>query len=300
MFFFKRCKRFMSLACFVIMGFLLTGCKLDENKTDSSVINIMSYNMRFERINKPDPVYPWSTRIHGIVKSFNDYNAHIVGTQELETWQYDQLMEMLDERWDGFGESRFLSSDEKVAIIYRKDIFDVSDQKTLWLSETPEKVGSKSWGTAHPRIVTFAKFKNKVSGFEFLVFNTHLDHVSAEAREKGLELIDDLASQYDDLPIFITGDFNMTIDDKSFEPFTNSNSRYLDSFSKFPEKFAENSKTTHGFNGGTKGKAIDFIFYTKKDFDLLETIIVHDKYENRFYLSDHYPVFSSFKIIEEE
>lgn len=260
-------------------------------------LHIMTYNMRFENINKPDPVYPWRTRVYGAVESFEKYNAHVVGTQELERWQHNMLLKELGSKWDAFGESRDGKNGENSAIYYRSDLIEVLDSNTIWLSETPDKPNSKSWGAAHPRVLTYGKFRVIESGFEFLVFNTHLDHKSAEARRKGLEMIVDLFVDYEGIPTFVTGDFNMNITDEDFDALT-GNENFIESFSKFAEKFDPNGATFHGFDGRVVGRPIDFVFYTPSDFELVSTDIIYDKFEDRFYLSDHYPVLSIFNILE--
>lgn len=298
-FLFKESKRFIFVIGLILTSFLLISCndEIKQPETTEFKLNLMSYNMRFENISNPDPIHSWSVRKNGIVKSFGDYDANIVGTQELEGWQYNELMELLGDKWSGFGKPRFLDNAERVSIIYRNDIFELLEEKTFWLSETPDVVGSKGWGAAHPRITTYGKFKHISSGYIFYVYNTHLDHKSSEARNKGIELILKYIDKHPEYQTFITGDFNMYIDSNDFKHITERED-FLNSFAPFSEKFAVNNKTSHGFNGGKEGKAIDFIFYKKEFFDLLNTEIIYDRFEERFYLSDHYPVLSNFILKE--
>jgi hypothetical protein len=46
-----------------------------------------------------------------------------------------------------------------MAIFYRRARFELLETKDYWLSETPEVVGSKSWGSSLPRMVTWARFR---------------------------------------------------------------------------------------------------------------------------------------------
>lgn len=303
--FFKKYKRLLLLVLGLFLITFLVGCndggQIDEEDKGSEkevnyLLNVMSYNMKFEKqTGGGDPIYTWANRKPGIVKSLNDYDVTIVGTQELEGWQYDELMSDLGEKWSGVGEPRFLANDERSSILYRNDLVEYIEGETIWLSETPNVKGSKSWDTALPRILTYGKFKHLSSGVEFYFFNTHLDHKSALARKNGITLIVEYMDKYSEYPIILTGDFNMYIDNTDFDSLTSKSDIYIDTFSPFEPKFDVHGKTSHGFNGGTEGKPIDFIFYSKNDFDLLDTIIVHDKYEERFYLSDHYPVYSKFE-----
>lgn len=301
--FLKFNKLGLAICALAISMTALTGCDSGEKPDDEIPISnefslsTMSFNMKFENITGGgDPIHTWANRKNGIAEALIKYDVAITGTQELQGWQYDELMEILGEKWSGVGLPRLTSDSERSSIIYRNDMIEYIEGETIWLSETPEVKGSKSWGTAHPRIMTYGKFLHKNSKTEFYYFNTHLDHVSALARSKGLELIVSYMDKYSDYPMMLTGDFNMYIESEDFAPLTSRKEDYENTFTPFLDKFGENLKTTHGFNGGTSGKAIDFIFYSVKNLEVISTDIIHDVYENRFYLSDHYPVHSVLKL----
>lgn len=300
--FVKKWKRLLLMALFPILIISSYSCSSNssDDKDKEVKINVMSYNMKFENITGGgDPIYTWKNRLPGIVKSFSDYDVHFAGTQELQKWQYDQLLEKLGDNYQGVGEARFTASDEHSAIVYRSDLFEYVEGETIWLSETPNVRGSKSWNTAHPRILTYGKFKHKATNAEFYFFNTHLDHKSNLARQKGLELIVNYMLEVTDYPIILTGDFNMYYDSEDFAAIKEQDDIFSDTFTPFSSKFEPNGKTSHGYNGGIEGKPIDFIFYTKASMELLDTDIIRDRYEDRYYLSDHYPVYSKFKLILE-
>lgn len=285
------CKRLSIVLMPLFLLGMLFAC---SNEVDDS-LHVLSYNMKFEsQAGGGDPVYTWEKRLPGIVRSFSDYKANIIGTQELEKWQLDELMDSLDNRYDYVGESRYLENDEHSAIIYDADRFEYLEGDTLWLSETPEQRGSKSWDSAHPRIVTFGKFLDTNTDTEFYVFNTHLDHRSAEAREQGLSMIVEMMVELQEYPIVLTGDFNMHLDSENFAPIHEYDEMFTDTFTPFEDEFDPDGLTSHGFMGGTEGEPIDFIFYSVDYFSLEETLIVRDKWEDRYYLSDHYPVYSQF------
>ena len=67
-------------------------------------------------------------------------------------------------------------------LFFNKKKFILVNSGTFWLSETPEKP-SMGWDASYNRVVTWGKFKSKVSGKHFLVFNTHFDHRGDEARK---------------------------------------------------------------------------------------------------------------------
>ena len=87
-----------------------------------------------------------------------------------------------DFSWFGVGRDNGQSLGETAVIFYRKDKFELLEQNTFWLSETPEVPGSRSWETSDTRIATWGKFEVKATGKIIYVFNTHFDHISSLAR----------------------------------------------------------------------------------------------------------------------
>lgn len=261
-------------------------------------LSTMSYNMKFEDVTGGgDPVHTWANRKYGIAESLVRYKADIVGTQELQCWQYEELMGLLGDSWDGVGLPRKNTNSERCSIIYNKKTIEYINGETIWLSETPSVVGSKSWNSAQPRILTYGKFLHKPSQTEFYFFNTHLDHKSEDARLNQLKLIVSYMDMYSkDYPVILTGDFNMYITDDCFTPLTEKAEVYDNSFTPFLQELGEDMKTTHGFKGGTAGEPIDFIFHTANVLEVQSTQIIRDMYQGTYYLSDHYPVHSVISI----
>lgn len=287
-----KCKRLMTVGILVLFAYLLVACDTEEDL--SFRLRTMSYNMRFEvQSNPQDLVYAWEYRKPGIVASIQSYDANIIGTQELRTWQYDELMHALGSNWAGIGETRDLPGDERSAIIYRSDIFEYLHGETLWLSETPTIRGSKSWDSAHPRVVTYGKFLHKTSDIEFYFFNTHLDHRSNEAKAKGLEMIVDLMLEVvGDYPVVLTGDFNMRPNEEGMHSINEQVDVFQTTFDAFPERFNPDGLTAHGYNGGTVGQPIDYVFYSLDTLICIDALIIRDRWEGRIFYSDHYPVYS--------
>ena len=303
----KKCRAVIALLLALIC---LSGCSVPDSTTGSTTdgetgqtdkiqstdfrLSTMSFNMKFENLTGGgDPIHTWARRKNGIAECLETYDADIVGTQELQCWQYDELMELLGDSWEGVGLPRYETNSERCSIIYNTETIDYISGETIWLSETPEVVGSKSWGSAQPRILTYGKFLHKPSQTEFYFFNTHLDHQSEEARLNQLDMVVSYMDKYvADYPVILTGDFNIYITNEGFEPLTSKSDVYDNSFTPFLEQLGSEMKTTHGFNGGTSGSPIDFIFYSTATLNIESTQIIHDVYDGRYYLSDHYPVHS--------
>ncbi|MEU7099295.1 endonuclease/exonuclease/phosphatase family protein [Streptomyces longwoodensis] len=80
----------------------------------------------------------------------------------------------------------------------------------FWLSDTPGRAGSNTWGGAHPRMVTWVRFQDRAAGGRpFCVLNTHLDDGSAYARARAAALITErVPGLAGSAPLVVTGDFN--------------------------------------------------------------------------------------------
>jgi endonuclease/exonuclease/phosphatase family metal-dependent hydrolase len=64
---------------------------------------------------------------------------------------------------------------EYSGFFYQRDHFEPGDAGTFWLSDTPEKPGSMTWGNEIPR-VAWLHLLDRATGRGFYVFNTHWDH----------------------------------------------------------------------------------------------------------------------------
>jgi endonuclease/exonuclease/phosphatase family metal-dependent hydrolase len=144
------------------------------------------------------------------VKSLLDaYRPDVIGTQE---GLYHQLKDLAadqpDYDWIGLGRDGG-SRGEFMAVFYRRDRLEPLEFDHFWLSDTPEVIASSSWGNAVRRMVTWVRFRDRITGREFYFWNTHLEHEVQAAREKAAELIRQRIGQLPaDVPLLLVGDFN--------------------------------------------------------------------------------------------
>lgn len=98
----------------------------------------------------------------------------------------------------------------KNPIFYQRDRYELMAAGGFWLSETPHLPGSLSWGSARARSVNWVRLRERETGIEFRVVNTHLDHLSQSAREGQVGLIlEESAAYAPDFPQLLAGDFNV-------------------------------------------------------------------------------------------
>jgi len=267
-------------------------------------IRAMTFNIRYAnpgrsvRGMKGSRVDPnrWEARRDSVARAIRERAPHIVGLQEALPSQLIDLRERLPE-YDVFGLDRNGDgTGEHSSILFDARRLDRIEGGTFWLSETPEKRGSKSWDSALPRIATWCVFAERPSGRRFVVLNTHFDHRGEEARRRSASLIRTrIAGIRPDLPRIITGDFNALPSSEPHKTLLEGGS-FRDAWEAAGER-AGPDFTFHGFTGkGKAGQRIDWIIVGPGiRVERAETI---DAKEKDIYLSDHFPVLADLLIGE--
>jgi endonuclease/exonuclease/phosphatase family metal-dependent hydrolase len=189
-------------------------------------------------------------------------------------------------RDDGKEEGEFMT------IFYRKSRFEKLDAGTFWLSPTPEKPGM-GWDAACNRTCTWVKFKDKTTKKIFFAFNTHFDHRGRVAREESAKLVLQFMASInkDDLPMFLTGDFNSP---KEAPPIQKILSVLQDSRDKSLSAPYGPEGSSGGFEVRESRRIIDYIFINQK-VEVIRHGILTDS-NGVYYPSDHRPVLAEIRI----
>lgn len=252
---------------------LLCGCQPDKKTTFTAA----SYNLR--NANSADSLQGdgWGNRcpiIAGLVQ-FHEFD--IFGTQEGLRHQLDSLKTNLP-KYDyiGVGRNDGKKGGEHAAIFYRIDKFELLGHGDFWLSETPEK-SSVGWDAVLPRICTWGHFKYKDTGFEFLFFNLHMDHIGKQARVESALLVQQKMKEIgENLPAILTGDFNVDQTHRSYLALTESGT-LRDAFEVADLRYATNG-TFNGFDSDNYTESrIDHVFVTPT-FHILKYGVLTDSY----------------------
>ena len=180
-----------------------------EAESAATVVKVMTYNIRCAKGDRNSPDNNWPSRREDLARLVEKENPDVAGFQEVEPGQRKWLAERLP-GYVFLGDSRNADrkSGEASPVAFRRDRFKVLGSGTFWLSETPQKAGSKGWDAACPRICTYAILRDSRSGATFAFANTHTDHVGAVAREKGMFLIVEKMKKFGTENIVFVGDHN--------------------------------------------------------------------------------------------
>ncbi len=249
------------------------------------VRTVMTFNLRVDVAS--DGPNAWPHRARAAAQAVLASGADIVCTQEGTLSMLRELEAELP-AFRRVGDGRLGGQEgEYTAIFYRSDVWTLLDSGNFGLSEFPEKPGFLSWDTSYPRMCTWLTATDD-RGRRLTVFNTHLDHISEEARRCGMALIVERMEArraQSGGPIVLGGDFNCGPDREAHPPL-----RRAGYASVYDGWGAEHSvgATFHNFQGGVEGEPIDYL-YASPDVRIRSARIDRDRYDGR-YPSDHYPV----------
>ena len=255
----------------------------------SQQMNVISFNIRYN--NPGDGENMWTNRIEMVSGLVRFHEPDIFGLQEALIEQIEDIQNNLTGyEWFGVGRDDGDKAGEFTPIFFNKSKFILLKQGTFWLSETPEKP-SKSWDSSLNRIVTWGHFQSKITGKQFLFFNTHFDHRGVEARKNAAILIREKIEEMTynkNLPVILTGDFNLTTEK---EPIAHLKKLLNDSREISEESPFGPVGTTNQFNiAAPMENRIDYIF-VYGGIKVQKYAVLTD-YNHQRTPSDHWPVFA--------
>lgn len=277
----------MLYRCAYFCVLLLLGPLIGLAAPADTTLQVMTFNIRYNTPN--DGEHAWPHRLERVASTIRFHAADVVGLQEALRGQIDDLAAQLPGyAWFGVGRDDGRDAGEFSPVFYRTDRLDLEDQGTFWLSETPEVPGSKSWDAAITRIATWGRFRDRTTDETLLLLNTHFDHVGQQAREQSARLITDrLAALAGDLPVVVTGDFNVEPDNPAYATMT----AYLRDAQVVSETPPHGpAGTFYGFTVemGEAERRIDYIF-VGDGVQVQRYGALADQW-NGLYPSDHLPV----------
>ncbi len=267
----------------------------------ASSVRVMTYNIRMDTVN--DGINQWNLRKNRVFRLIQQYQPDLIGVQEALPHQLADLHAAFPSfGWYGVGRDDGKDKGEFSAIFYRLSLFELRDQGTFWLSETPDMPGSKGWDAALPRVCSWVKLKDRRNNQRVCHFNTHLDHAGQIARTQSAHLIlariQAIAGPM--IPTILTGDFNVDPQSDAYRTIiTNTFFRDAKYATQSPHSGPHGTWSTFDVRHGI-GKRIDYIFISSQHFKVLQH--GHLTYsENLYYPSDHLPVLAdlSFRLFTE-
>lgn len=268
-------KYFLAVICFFFL--------MNINAQD---VSVMTYNIKLDYPKEGEN--SWTNRKPFFINQLKFYTPDILGVQEVLPNQMKDMDGLLvDYNFVGVGRDDGKDKGEYSAIFYNKKTFKVLKSSTFWLSDTPENV-SMGWDAVCNRVCTYALLKKKKTNKKLWVFNTHFDHVGAEARKNSAILIIKKIKEINtnNLPVVLMGDFNMEAAHESIQ--------YVKTYLKDSQEISKivfgPTGTYNGFNFNEPvTRRIDFIFVSLR-VNVNKYAVLSDSKDCK-YPSDHLPVY---------
>jgi endonuclease/exonuclease/phosphatase family metal-dependent hydrolase len=275
-------------AALIVTLAVLSTAPAEARTPADNALKVMSFNIR--NSNSNDGENGWDHRHDFVMEFLRAQKPDVIGMQEVLQRQKDDLEKALPE-YEPFGIARddAKTKGEYSLILTRRDRFKRLDGGNFWLSDTPETVGSKSWGNRVIRICSWARLKDRRTGRAFYFYNLHLDHESQFSREKAMQLVVDRirAREHPD-PVILTGDFNAGEANPAVTLVKESTHPVLRDTFRVAHPDEKEAGTFHGFSGKPGENKIDYIFVTE-EWAVEDARILRDNKEGR-YPSDHFPI----------
>lgn len=275
-------------------------------------LRLVTFNIRYAATSLAPNEKPWPVRLPLLVDQLVRTAAEapagaavLVDMQEVLDGQLRDIGTALGPEWAHIGVARDdgATKGEYNPILYRPDQLRLLHDETRWLSPTPD-VPSYGWGAACRRVVTAGVFELVAGGGRFIAANTHLDHVSSEARERGvgvvLETVEALQSAWGPVAVSLTGDFNSEPGEDAYRAMVRSG--YMEDLygAAGPERRFGPYETYTGFSPEKdRQKRIDFIWLGPAQDKRWKV----DRYEvlsntqNWTFLSDHRAVVGDMRLV---
>jgi endonuclease/exonuclease/phosphatase family metal-dependent hydrolase len=260
-------------------------------------LRVMSFNVRYGSAKDGDNA--WPQRRDLLVKTIQNFDPDLLGTQETLKFQRDFIAERMSGLTPfGVGRDDGTDNGEMTALFFRNSRFEKLDGGHFWLSLTPEVPGSKSWDTSLTRMASWVKLRDKQAGEPSVLWflNTHFDHRGPQAREESAKLIRDWVAQRPESDrVVVTGDFNAAEGSPPYAalfgpaPLRQDRPVLLDSYRLLHPERTEEEGTYNGFRADSRrGGRIDWIAVSP-GFKVTEAAIVRTAVDGRT-PSDHFPV----------
>lgn len=284
-------------------------------------LRVMTFNLLTST--KKRRSHPWRLRKRNIARIFNNLRPDVVGTQEANFQQLSELAELLPD-YDFLGEGNLgrwhagNQSNWYCATFYRRDRVRPCEPlgrgDTMWLSPTPEIPASQFHLGTRPRLVTWNTFETVDSGRRFIFGTTHLEAVNSAHRIKSARLLrqyvdNKVAELGQDIPVFLTGDFNAVASSPEIRALGQPEGGMEPLYDAWIEGGLTESARGATFRGlGLRDqlgqillgpRRIDYVFFRPQlalrsvdriDYDHLE-------HRARALPSDHYPVLAEFSLV---
>ena len=244
---------------------------------------VATYNLRGD--DPRDVGNEWSARKYMVSDQIRRHKLDLIGIQETNVNMVADLMSTIPDL-DSIGAFTKVTT----GILYNKRRLALLDHGNFYLSATPDQE-SKGWDAKFKRMCVWGSFKDRLTGHEYTIFNSHFDHVGVMSRTNSIELLLEKSKQIaGNADQILMGDLNTTQYDSNYLNINNSG-LFKDCYNLALNNREKLRGTGNGFNIHRRQRIrVDHIFLSGK-LQSYEYNILTELY-NEHTASDHYAVMS--------
>lgn len=254
-------------------------------------LTLMTCNIRFD--NPADGDNSWSHRRLFLRDILLSHSPDIIATQEGRFHQLQDLNELLtdyelvDQHRAWIGERMYPT------FFVKKNKFEMMRSEDIWLSETPDIAGSRSFDSAFPRLMTWMKIQPVNSQIDLWLVNTHLDHIKEETRLGQIRVLTCEIKKFwkEKDPLVVMGDFN-DHPESPVRKHLEQEFSLQDAWKLFHET---EESSHHAFQGEVpNGSRIDWVLIDSR-LEITKAEMDKTSRDGK-YPTDHYPVMTKIKL----
>lgn len=263
---------------------------------DSFDVRVGSYNIRMSVEDKDHETRNWAVRQGFLWSSMDICDFDVVGLQEVSTEQQGDLKEKWSSEYGFYFFSPYSQSgsgDKAQGLMYRSNIFTLSDTHFFWLGPDPDKMSTSDVGTngKFNRGGFCGVLTHKATGMKIFFMNTH-GALSEEAKTGYARVFETIEKRYntDELPSFLVGDMNAV---STHEMMTTICGYWKDSYVEAGTRNGI-ANTFNSYTSPNGVRRIDYVLYRNAAAPSL--YCCDNTLYNGLYASDHFPVYADFTI----
>lgn len=271
-----------------------------RKRQSPEAVRVVSANIRFPAAADAGTGNEWDRRKKFARDVLLAQDADVICFQEFRK-EHLQYLKKHFRDYEVFGLVDTDDGEKSNTIFFSKKRFEKVSHTGAFLSPTPGVYRSHFEESVSVRHVAGLHLKDRVTGEQLLVWNTHLDHKNQVARDKQAGVLMTLIKQAPpNIPQVITGDFNCAAKTKAIK--TIKATGFIDSYAALHGP-ADPGNTYHSFRGadyGNRTGKIDFVFSNAR-LRPVATEIIKDSLTIKGvlrYPSDHYFISAEFEYVK--
>jgi endonuclease/exonuclease/phosphatase family metal-dependent hydrolase len=281
----------IALAALCIFSASQQALTQDAVTAENKDIAVVDWNIQVG--SDPDTYHTdWPSRKTAMRQVLLEQNPDLMCLQEALSGQLEYIRTEIP----GFGLAGVGRDDgdqkgEYCCILYKTSRFTPLESGTFWLSDTPEKPDNTWDNPPYKRICSWVRLKDKITGSQFTVFNTHFP-LFTPAKYKSARLVMDRINRLvPEHSLILTGDFNCKPDSDARRVFKQGGLKDI-----FAGLGRQEGMTYHV--AGVGKERIDSI-YVNPNYKVNEVRVLKQSINGRF-PSDHFGLFARIEISPRE